>query len=186
MKSCVFLRNKYIKAFNFKSSRLANKQSIIHNAFSGEKVHPLLFSHINVHKHICLELFGTFSLSLVIQTSWLFFHCRILAGNMSEYENVLMDLFLTNRHLFTLHYINWWTFTSQDVNSWAGVTQIICGLLWCFLSAVWTLNPTAPIHCRGSTGEQVMYISPDEIFRNKLILDGFRVSTFSFLHGVFI
>ncbi len=25
-----------------------------------------------------------------------------------------------------------------------------------FLSAVWTLILTAPIHCRGSTGEQVM------------------------------
>ncbi len=25
-----------------------------------------------------------------------------------------------------------------------------------FLSAVWTLILTAPIHCRGSTGEQIM------------------------------
>ncbi len=32
-----------------------------------------------------------------------------------------------------------------------------------YLSAVWTLILTAPIHCRGSTGEQVMqcYISPN-------------------------
>ncbi len=32
-----------------------------------------------------------------------------------------------------------------------------------FLSAVWTLILTAPIHCRGSTGEQVMqcFISPN-------------------------
>ncbi len=29
----------------------------------------------------------------------------------------------------------------------------LCGLL--FLSAVFTLIPTAPIHCRGSIGEQV-------------------------------
>ncbi len=41
----------------------------------------------------------------------------------------------------------------------------IDGLEWIivmFLSAVWTLILTAPIHCRGSTGEQVMecYISP--------------------------
>ncbi len=34
----------------------------------------------------------------------------------------------------------------------------LCGLL--FLSAVFTLIPTAPIHCRGSIGEQVKcYIS---------------------------
>ncbi len=32
-----------------------------------------------------------------------------------------------------------------------------------FLSAVWTLILTAPIHCRGSIGEQVMqcYITPN-------------------------
>ncbi len=41
-----------------------------------------------------------------------------------------------------------------------------------FLSAVWTLILTAPIHCRGSTGEQVLYcyISPNLFWwRNKLI-----------------
>ncbi len=31
-----------------------------------------------------------------------------------------------------------------------------CGLLWCFLSAVWTLILTAPIHCRGSISRQVI------------------------------
>ncbi len=54
-------------------------------------------------------------------------------------------------------------FTSQDVNWWIGV------VLWCFfLSAVWTLILTAPIHCRWSIGEQVMqcYISPN-LFRWK-------------------
>ncbi len=53
---------------------------------------------------------------------------------------------------------------------------LIDGLEWCvyylwtivtivmFLSAVWSLILTAPIHCRGSVGEQVMqcYISPNE------------------------
>ncbi len=46
---------------------------------------------------------------------------------------------------------------------WSGV-----GYLWImmFLSAVWTLILTAPIHCRGSIGEQVMqcYTSPN-LFR---------------------
>ncbi len=39
-----------------------------------------------------------------------------------------------------------------------------CGSLWIivmFLSAVWTLILMAPIHCRGSIGEQVMYNSPE-------------------------
>ncbi len=37
--------------------------------------------------------------------------------------------------------------------------KYIGGCLWIivmFLSAVWTLILTAPIHCRGSIGEQVM------------------------------
>ncbi len=52
--------------------------------------------------------------------------------------------------------------SSQDVNWWTGVVWITCGLLM-FLSAVWTLILTAPIHCRASIGEQVMqcYISPN-------------------------
>ncbi len=45
------------------------------------------------------------------------------------------------KHRFSLHKIlNWWT-----------------GVMWTivmFLSAVWTLILTAPIHCTGSTGEQ--------------------------------
>ncbi len=61
----------------------------------------------------------------------------------------MMDLFLTNMQLFT----------SQDIKWWTGVVWIIV----MFLSAVWTLILTAPIHCRGSNGEQVMqcYISPN-------------------------
>ncbi len=48
------------------------------------------------------------------------------------------------------------------------------------LSTVWSLILTAPIHCRGSIGEQVMecYISPNMMKKQKLILilDGLRVS----------
>ncbi len=52
----------------------------------------------------------------------------------------MMDLFLTNMHLF-----------ASDVNRWTG-------LVWIYqeLSAVWTLILTAPIHCRVSNGEEVM------------------------------
>ncbi len=50
-----------------------------------------------------------------------------------------------------------------------------------FLSAVWTLILTAPIHCRGSIGEQVvntfLQICSEE--ENLIyILDGLKVSTF--------
>ncbi len=59
-------------------------------------------------------------------------------------ESLLMDLFLTN---------------TQDVNWCTGVVWIIV----MFLSAVWTLFLTAPIHYRASIGDQVMkcYISPN-------------------------
>ncbi len=43
-------------------------------------------------------------------------------------------------------------FTSQDINWWTGVVWIIV----MFLSAVWTLILTAPIHCRECFGEQIM------------------------------
>ncbi len=39
------------------------------------------------------------------------------------------------------------------------VSQYVVGVVWIivmFLSAVWTLILTAPIHSRGSTGEPVM------------------------------
>ncbi len=44
---------------------------------------------------------------------------------------------------------------------WSGVDYL--WIIVMFLSAVWTLILTAPIHCRGSIGEQVMecYISPN-------------------------
>ncbi len=50
--------------------------------------------------------------------------------------------FFTNMQLLTLRKVNWWT-----------------GVVWIsvmFLSAVWALILTAPIHCKGSIGEQVM------------------------------
>ncbi len=53
-----------------------------------------------------------------------------------------------------------------------------------FLSAVWTLILTAPIHCRGSIGEQVIVMlnfSKSVLMKKQthLHLDGPRVSTFS-------
>ncbi len=41
-------------------------------------------------------------------------------------------------------FVSYKLFTSQDVNWWTGVVWIIV----MFLSAVWTLILTAPIHCR--------------------------------------
>ncbi len=53
-------------------------------------------------------------------------------------KNILMDLFQL--------------LSSPDVNWWTGVVWIIV----MFLSAVWTLILTAPIHCRASIAETLM------------------------------
>ncbi len=122
---------------------------------------------IKIHRHI-FELFWLLNgawavhISLLIQTKWLFFteessimdrglrsgFVSILAG-LNFFFFLLMDLFLANKIFFA----------SQDVNWCTGVVWITV----MFLSALWTLILTAPIHCRGSTGEQVMkcYISPN-------------------------
>ncbi len=56
---------------------------------------------------------------------------------------LMMDWFLSNMQLFA----------SQDINGWTGDAWITCELLWCFYRI---LILTAPIHFRGSTGEQVI------------------------------
>ncbi len=58
----------------------------------------------------------------------------------------MMDLFLTNMKLLT----------SQNVNRLLPSGVDYLWIIVMFLSAVWTLILTAPIHCRGSIGEQVM------------------------------
>ncbi len=52
-------------------------------------------------------------------------------------------------------------FASQDFNLWTGL-DYLC-IIVMFLSAVWTLILTAPIHCRASIAETVMqwHISPN-------------------------
>ncbi len=69
-------------------------------------------------------------------------------------------------------------FTRCQLMDWGGVDYL--WIIVMFLSAVWTLILTAPIHCRGSIGEQVTqcYISPNLFsWRNKLIyiLNGLNV-----------
>ncbi len=67
----------------------------------------------------------------------------------------------------------WWIYFLQTC-SFSLLKMLTDGLEWCVmvLSAVMTLILTAPIHCRGSTGEQVMecYISLNLFWwGNKLI-----------------
>ncbi len=59
-----------------------------------------------------------------------------------QWLKCFIDRFVSYKHA---------AFPSQDINWWTGVVWIIV----MFLSAVWTLILTAPIH-RWSIGEQVM------------------------------
>ncbi len=56
-------------------------------------------------------------------------------------KNILIDFFITDIQLFTWQDIHWWT-----------------GVMWLTLMwlAIRTLLLMAPIHCRGSIGEQVV------------------------------
>ncbi len=66
------------------------------------------------------------------------------------------------------------------VMDWSGVDYL--WIIVMFLSAVWTLILTAPIHCRRSIGEQVMdakFLQICSYEQTNSILDGLRMSTFS-------
>ncbi len=74
----------------------------------------------------------------------------------------MMDLFLTNMQLFTLEDVNWST----------GVMLITCGLLWCFLSVVWT-------HFNGTHLLQMIHWYASDKQVSNLNMDDQRVSHFS-------
>ncbi len=65
---------------------------------------------------------------------------------------------------------------NMQINRWTGVDYL--WIIAMFLSNVWTLVLTAPIHCRGTIDEQVMWC--DIFQRNKLIYILDSRSTFSF------
>ncbi len=71
--------------------------------------------------------------------------------------------------------------SSQDINWWTGVVWIIM----MFLSAVWTLILTAPIHCRISIDEQVMecHISPNLMKKQTHLHLGWPESEYIFIFG---
>ncbi len=71
----------------------------------------------------------------------------------------IMDTYFSWNQQFEVRVSYWWIcllqtqlLSSPDVNWWTGVVWIIV----MFLSAVWTLILTAPIHCRASIAETLM------------------------------
>ncbi len=82
-------------------------------------------------------------------------------------------------------------FVFSSVNWWTGVVWITCGLIVMFLSAVWTLILTAPIHCRASIGETLIqrHISPNLMKKQThlhLVWPEYIFSEFKFLGELFL
>ncbi len=74
---------------------------------------------------------------------------------------LIMNWYFGRRNGLNLKHLNY-SFVSYKHAAFQ-VKSLIVGLEWCgllvmFLSAVWTLILTAPIHCRGSTAEQVIML----------------------------
>ncbi len=127
-------QTKSIKVFNCKPALLA--KICIHNnaSSSGKSPSPVVRSHQNPLKYLFTAIFWiifAYELCFIIDR-WLFSWKQWFEVNKN------LDEFVhANMQLFDLLDVNWWT------------VWITCGLLWCFISAVWTLILMAPIHCRG-------------------------------------
>ncbi len=78
----------------------------------------------------------------------LLIHTRPLLHWRKSYYELSTHIWVKNILMLDLFQV----LSSPDVNWWTGVVWIIV----MFLSAVWTLILTAPIHCRASIAETVM------------------------------
>ncbi len=110
--------------------------------------------YIKIHRHVYFELFWLVNCWICAyfspdsdETTFSIIEDSHLA---EKYYNISMDLSLTNTQLFT----------SQDFYWRTEVLVDYCD--------VWTLILTAPIHCWGSTDEQVMqcYNSPNLLLKS--------------------
>ncbi len=132
--------------FNFKP--LLPAQIRVHNnSSSSEKVHLLLSLTSKSRNIFVSSCFGRFwlvngawsvQISLLIQTRTLFHYTK-------QYYVLLTMVW---------HYC---FFCHLKMMDWSGVDYL--WIIVMFLSAVWTLNLTAPIHCRASIAETVMNVT---------------------------
>ncbi len=125
-------KNNIFRKCNFSITSLPHQWILCIKWVPSEQSKQLIKTfHFKIHQHIC---FGLFS---IVNGAW----------------SVHISLLIQTRPFFHLFYLkNMQLFTSQDVDWWTGVAWIIV----MFLSSVWTLSLTAPIHCRGFTKMQVM------------------------------
>ncbi len=90
---------------------------IIHKVSSSENVHPLLFSHIKIHWHICLDQFFTCKLCLIFASV----HLSLIRIFSAILEDSNLHRLVYYKHT-VFRFINWLI----------GFMRITCGSLWCF------------------------------------------------------
>ncbi len=127
VKSCMFVTNKSIKTFFFKFELLPAKINVLMLLYPVKKPScQALFASQISSKQICqwilmwedrlfhwMKNYSCFYWLWTVHLDW---------SNSLKLNALIMQLCLINMHIFSL----------QDVNSWAGVVLISCGLLWCF------------------------------------------------------
>ncbi len=123
---------------------LAKICAIIHNyASSSEKVKPLLSSHIKIQRHICLR-------------TVLEIFCLICAYFSPDSDNTTFS-FCTKCNIMDTKFSN--KSNGLNLKTFYGFVYYkhtdFC-IVVIFVSTVWILILTAPIHCRGSFDEEVM------------------------------
>ncbi len=135
----------------------AKCEFIIYNkASSKENIHSLLSSHIKIHRHICLQQFWNV---------FTYKQCLICAYFSPDSDKTTFSFAESNIRYcngLKLKTSKWWIyykctafhFTRCLLMDWSHVDCL--WIIVMFLSVVWILILTAPIHCRGSIGEQVM------------------------------
>ncbi len=126
-------------------------------------------------------------ISLLIQTGW-FSHDKAILWIVNTYLAWSNGLKLKCLDGFISYEKTAFCFTRHSLLGWSGV-DYLC-IIVMFLSAYWTLILTAPIHCRGSIGEQVMqcYISPNQFWpcSNWMAWGQVNLSKCSFWGGLFL
>ncbi len=102
-------------------------------------------------RNMVLELFWT----IFVIDAWSV-HISLLIQISQKFSPEKAILWIKDSHFSQKQQVktvtNMQLYSSQDVNWWTGEVWITV----MFLSAVWTLILTAPIHCRAPIAEQVM------------------------------
>ncbi len=144
----------------------------------------MLSSHMKMHQHICFKLFWFVNAAWPVQIS-LLIQTRPLYHWRKQYFGWRTRILARSNGLKLK--MSWWIcFRFCLLKMLTDVDIMLTGVVWIivmFLSAVWTLILTAPIHCRASICEKWCNATFLQIWwKTKIIyiLDDLRMRKLSF------